>query len=69
MLKDAPDTTAAQVASPRQNVLADADVPEFKLVTGKLPVTFDVRLANVVEVVPVPPEAMGKAEPSVKEVK
>jgi len=30
---------APQAPSPRQNVLADADVPEFKFVTGKLPVT------------------------------
>ena len=30
---------AAQEPSPRQNVLADADVPLFKLVTGRLPVT------------------------------
>src|SRR5678815_1665759 len=29
----------AQVPSPRQNVLADADVPEFRFVTGKFPVT------------------------------
>jgi hypothetical protein len=29
----------AQDPSPRQNVVADALVPEFKLVTGKLPVT------------------------------
>ena len=43
LLKDAPDTTAAQVASPRQNVLADAEVPEFRLVTGRLPVTSAVK--------------------------
>jgi hypothetical protein len=34
-----PPAGAAQAPSPRQNVLADADVPLFKLVTGKLPVT------------------------------
>ena len=34
-----PPDTVAQVASPRQNVLALADVPELRLVTGKLPVT------------------------------
>jgi len=34
-----PAEIAAQDASPRQNVLADAEVPEFKFVTGKLPVT------------------------------
>ena len=30
---------AAQVPSPRQNVDALADVPEFKFVTGRFPVT------------------------------
>ena len=35
---------AAHVPSPRQNVEALADVPEFKLVTGKLPLTSVVRL-------------------------
>ena len=39
------------------------------LAIGKSPVTLLVKLANVVEVVPVPPEAIGSAEPSVKEVK
>lgn len=34
-----PPDTVAQVASPRQNVLALADVPELRFVTGKLPVT------------------------------
>jgi hypothetical protein len=42
-------------------------VPPFP--TGRVPVTLVVKLANVVEVVPVPPEAMGKADPRVKEVK
>jgi hypothetical protein len=39
------------------------------LATGSNPVTLVVKLANVVEVVPVPPEVIGSAEPSVKEVK
>jgi hypothetical protein len=30
---------AAHVASPRQNVEAEADVPELRFATGKLPVT------------------------------
>jgi hypothetical protein len=34
-----PVPAAAQEPSPRQNVDALADVPEFKLVTGKFPVT------------------------------
>ena len=34
-----PAVGVTQVPSPRQYVLADADVPEFKLVTGKFPVT------------------------------
>src|SRR5512146_1824259 len=29
----------AQLPSPRQNVVADADVPELRLVTGRFPVT------------------------------
>jgi hypothetical protein len=32
-------------------------------------VTLVVKLTNVVDVVPVPPEATGSAEPNVKEVK
>jgi hypothetical protein len=117
-----PVPAAAQEPSPRQNVLADADVPEFKLVTGRFPVTpvvkgkpvADVKtkvvgvpklgVTNVGEVaktaeplpvssvkaaarfaddgvprkvatplpkdvIPVPPEATGSAEPKVKEVK
>ena len=35
----APAAGAPQVASPRQNVEAEAEVPEFKFVTGRLPVT------------------------------
>jgi len=35
----APPPAAAQEPSPRQNVDALADVPEFKFVTGKFPVT------------------------------
>ena len=42
-------------------------VPPFP--TGRVPVTLVARLVNVVEVVPVPPEAIGSAEPRVKEVK
>ena len=30
---------APQAPSPRQNVVADAEVPEFRFVTGKFPVT------------------------------
>ena len=39
----ADDDGVAQVPSPRQNVEADADVPLFKFVTGRLPVTPVVR--------------------------
>ena len=42
--------TAAHDASPRQNVEAEADVPEFKLVTGRLPVTPVVRGSPVADV-------------------
>ena len=34
-----PPAGVAQEPSPRQNVVADADVPELRLVTGRLPVT------------------------------
>jgi len=34
-----PPDTVAQTPSPRQNVLELADVPELRLVTGRLPVT------------------------------
>ena len=34
----------AHVPSPLQNVLDDADVPEFRFVTGKFPVTSAERL-------------------------
>jgi hypothetical protein len=117
-----PVPAAAQTPSPRQNVLADADVPLFRLVTGKFPVTPVVKGKPVADVktkvegvpklgvtkvgevaktaaplpvssvkaaarfaddgvprkvaiplpkdvIPVPPEATGSAEPSVKEVK
>jgi hypothetical protein len=45
----------AQEPSPRQNVVADAEVPEFKFVTGKFPVTpvdkgKPVALVNVADV-------------------
>jgi hypothetical protein len=33
----------AHVPSPRQNVVPDAEVPEFRFVTGKLPVTWLAR--------------------------
>ena len=46
--------------SPRQYVADDALVPLFKLVTGRLPVTFVARFTNWVDVVPVPPAAIGK---------
>ncbi len=117
-----PVPAAAQEPSPRQNVLADADVPEFKLVTGRFPVTPELKGRPVADVktkvvgvprlgvtkvgevaktaepvpvssvkaaarfaddgvprkvatplpkdvIPVPPEATGRAEPSVKEEK
>lgn len=38
-----PPAGVAQAPSPRQNVLAEALVPEFRLVTGRLPVTPVVR--------------------------
>lgn len=45
MLVTVPDPGgAAHVPSPLQNVDAEALVPEFKLVTGRLPVTSVVRL-------------------------
>ena len=40
LLSAAPDITVAHVPSPLQYVVADALVPLFKLVTGKLPVTW-----------------------------
>ena len=43
--------------------------PVPPLFAGKVPVTFDAKLTKVVDVEPVPPEATGNAEPSVKEVK
>jgi hypothetical protein len=42
-----PEETDAQVPSPRQYVEAEAPVPEFKLVTGKLPVTIEAKLTDV----------------------
>ena len=60
----------ADVPLPKITLLAVsvvAPVPPFP--TGSVPVTLVVKLANVVEVVPVPPEAIGSADPSVKEVK
>ena len=54
----------ADVPLPNMTLLA---VRVVKLVpplaTGSVPVTFVVRFANVVDVVPVPPLAMGKAVP------
>jgi len=44
--------TEAQVPSPRQYVEDDADVPLFKLATGKLPVTPVARETCDQEVVP-----------------
>ena len=38
-----PPLGVAQVPSPRQKVAEEADVPEFRLVTGRLPVTPVVR--------------------------
>ena len=34
-----PPAGVAQAPSPRQKVVADAEVPELRLVTGRLPVT------------------------------
>lgn len=39
LLSAAPDITVAHEPSPRQKVVADALVPLFRLVTGRLPVT------------------------------
>ena len=44
----------AHVQSPRQKVDADADVPEFKFVTGRFPVTCEARL--IFEMVLLAPE-------------
>jgi hypothetical protein len=55
-----PETPADHVPSPRQKVEAEALVPLFKFVTGKLPVTLVAKLTKVVDVVPVPPLAMAK---------
>ena len=48
-----------QTPSPRQKVVALADVPLLRLPTGKLPVTLVAKLTKVVDVVPVPPLAIG----------
>jgi hypothetical protein len=56
---DAVPAGVPQVPSPLQNVVALAEVPEFKFVTGRLPVTLVVKLTKVVEVDPVPPLAIG----------
>jgi len=45
--KTLPPPAAAQVPSPRQNVDALADVPEFRLETGRLPVTPLIKLRPV----------------------
>ena len=39
------------------------------LATGNVPVTFVARFTNVVDVVPVPPDATGRAAPRVKAAK
>jgi hypothetical protein len=39
-----PPAGVAHEPSPRQNVVAEAEVPEFKLVTGRLPVTCVAKL-------------------------
>jgi hypothetical protein len=44
-------------------------MPVPPLPTGSVPVTLDARLQYVVEVEPVPPEAIGRAEPRVSEDK
>ena len=46
-------------------VLVVTPVPP--LATGKVPVTLVAKFTKVVDVVPVPPEAMGSAVPSVSE--
>lgn len=50
----------AHVPSPRQKVEDDADVPEFKFVTGRFPVTPDVR-GNPVALVRTAAEGVPKA--------
>jgi hypothetical protein len=39
VMVELPPAGVAQVASPRQKVVADADVPPLRLVTGRFPVT------------------------------
>ena len=56
---------AAHDPSPRQNVEADADVPELRLVTGKLPVTPVVN-GSPVRLVAVPDEGVPRAPPLTK---
>ena len=57
-----PVPAADQVPSPRQKVDADADVPLFKLVTGRLPVTPVVK-GSPVALVNVPLEGVPNAPP------
>ena len=57
-----PVPAADQVPSPRQNVDADADVPLFRLVTGRLPVTPVVKGRPVV-LVKVPLDGVPSAPP------
>jgi hypothetical protein len=61
--KLAEDGVPKNVATP-----APKDVmPVPPLATGRVPVTLVARSTKVVEVDPVPPEAIGNAAPSVKE--
>ena len=57
-----PVPAADQVPSPRQKVDAEADVPLFRFVTGKLPVTPVVK-GKPVRFVAVPPEGVPKSPP------
>ena len=64
-----PATPVDHVPSPRQNVEELAPEPLPKLATGRLPVTLVARFTNCVDVVPVPPDAIGSAAPRVTDAK
>jgi hypothetical protein len=57
-----PEPTDAQVPSPRQNVEAEAEVPELRLVTGRFPVTPVVK-GRPVALVKVPLNGVPNAPP------
>lgn len=55
------------VAPKLVRAVAAVVAPEPPLATGSVPVTLVAKFTKVVDVVPVPPEAMGRAVPSVRE--